>query len=52
MWVVLVVPSVLFWKESVFWLVLVSVYANIAGHYAGYEAARAERRTPTDPAEE
>lgn len=51
LWVVLIVPSLLWWQESVPWLVAVSVYANIAGHYAAFEAARADRRSPDDPAE-
>lgn len=52
LWVALMVPALLWWKESVPFLVFVSVYANIAGHYSAYEAARGERRSPTDPAEE
>jgi hypothetical protein len=41
-WLVLIVPAVLWWKDSVPFLVIVSVYANVAGHWAAYEAA-----TPT-----
>jgi hypothetical protein len=47
LWVILMVPAILWWKHSVPFLVAVSVYANIAGHYAAYEAARGERRSPT-----
>ena len=48
LWVVLMFPALVWWKQSVPFLVFVSVYANIAGHYAAYEAARGERRSPTD----
>lgn len=41
-WLALIVPSVLWWSESVPWLVLISVYANVAGHFGAYQASRAE----------
>jgi hypothetical protein len=41
-WVVLAVPSILWWSHSVPWLVLVSVYANVAGHWGAWQGARAE----------
>jgi len=43
LWVLLLIPSVLWWKDSVPWLVIISVYANVSGHFAAYEAARQER---------
>jgi hypothetical protein len=42
MWMILVIPSLLFWSESVMWVVLLSVWANIASHWASWQAARAE----------
>jgi hypothetical protein len=42
-WAALFVPAVVWWKESVPFLVFVSVYANFVGHWASYEAAKAER---------
>lgn len=39
--VVLLVPG---WKSSVTLLVFISIYANIAGHFAGWQAARVEVR--------
>lgn len=41
-WVVLVVPSLLWWKGSVLWVILISLWANIVSHFAGYMAGRAE----------
>lgn len=42
-WLLLALPAVLWWSESVTFVVFGSVYANVAGHLAGYQGARAER---------
>ena len=44
-WVTLILPTVLWWKGSVAWVAAMSLYANIAAHAAGWQAARAERRS-------
>jgi len=44
LWMVLIIPSLLFWSESVMWIVLMSVWANLAGHWSSWQAARAEVR--------
>nr|WP_159465796.1 hypothetical protein [Scandinavium goeteborgense] len=41
-WVVLAIPSVIWWKNSVLWVIIISIYANIVGHLSGYTAARAD----------
>lgn len=41
-WVVLAIPSVLWWKNSVLWVIIISIYANVVGHLSGYTAARAD----------
>lgn len=41
-WILLLIPSVLFWSEAIMWVVLMSVWANIAGHWSAYQASRAE----------
>ncbi|HBQ1077899.1 hypothetical protein GHT37_01555 [Klebsiella pneumoniae] len=43
MWVGLAIPSLIWWKDSVLWVILISIYANIVGHLSGYSAARAEQ---------
>ncbi|HII0436904.1 TPA: hypothetical protein ACYX9L_000280 [Klebsiella pneumoniae] len=43
MWVVLAIPSLIWWKDSVLWVILISIYANIVGHLSGYSAARADQ---------
>jgi hypothetical protein len=41
-WVILAIPSVLWWKNSVLWVIIISIYANVVGHLSGYTAARAD----------
>ncbi|HGL4116162.1 TPA: hypothetical protein ACKE3J_003168 [Klebsiella pneumoniae] len=43
MWVGLAIPSLIWWKYSVLWVILISIYANIVGHLSGYSAARADQ---------
>ena len=43
-WLVLVIPTVLFWPESVLWVALMSVWANVAGHWSSYQASRVEKK--------
>lgn len=43
LWGLLIIPSLLWWSQSVPWLVLISVYANLAGHFGAYQASRAEQ---------
>lgn len=42
LWILLLIPSLLFWSESVMWVVLMSVWANIAGHWSAWQASRSE----------
>lgn len=41
-WALLLVPSVLWWSESIAWVVIMSVWANIAGHFSAWQGSRAE----------
>ncbi|MCQ8514514.1 hypothetical protein [Klebsiella pneumoniae] len=43
MWVGLAIPSLIWWKDSVLWVILISIYANIVDHLSGYSAARADQ---------
>ncbi|HBT5850478.1 TPA: hypothetical protein MCA66_002116 [Klebsiella pneumoniae] len=43
MWVGLAIPSLIWWKDSVLWVILISIDANIVGHLSGYSAARADQ---------
>lgn len=42
-WLALIPPSVTWWRDSVPYLVVLSVWANVAGHWSSYQAARAEQ---------
>lgn len=42
-WIGLIVPTVMWWKDSILWVAVMSLWANIVGHYGAYIAARAER---------
>jgi len=41
-WLLLVVPTVVWWRESVFWISLMSIYAVVVSHATAWQAARAE----------
>ena len=42
-WVLLAIPTLLIWRESVLWVALMSIWANVASHWAAYQASRAEQ---------
>lgn len=48
-WITLIVPTLLWWKESILWVALMSIWANVVGHYSAYIAARAEQESATNP---
>jgi hypothetical protein len=41
-WLVLAVPSLLWWKNSILWVIVLSVWANVASHFGAWQGARAE----------
>jgi sterol desaturase/sphingolipid hydroxylase (fatty acid hydroxylase superfamily) len=42
-WTALLLPTVLVWRESILWLAIMSVWANVISHATAWQAARAER---------
>lgn len=40
-WIALLVPTVLWWKDSLLWVIIMSAYANIVGHWSAYQGSRA-----------
>jgi hypothetical protein len=44
-WLALLLPTLLYWRESIVWIVLMSWWANFASHWAAYQAARAEEHS-------
>lgn len=47
-WVVLMVPTLTTWRDSLWWVGFISVYANIVSHLGAYEAARAKEKEGDD----
>lgn len=41
-WVLLTIPTILWWKDSILWVACMSIYACIGFHVEGYQAARIE----------
>jgi hypothetical protein len=46
-WAVLAVPSMIWWKDSIPYLVGLSVYAVVAGHLASWQSTKTEARQRT-----
>jgi hypothetical protein len=46
-WLALIWPSITIWRESVPYLVAISVAANVVGSAAAWTAARGDRNSPT-----
>lgn len=42
-WALLAVPTALWWKDSVLWVALCSLYANAGFHIGAWQGTRAER---------
>lgn len=40
-WVVLLVPTLMWWRNSIMWVLIVSLYANAAAHWSAYQGSRA-----------
>lgn len=41
-WFLAVIPTVLWWADSVLWVGLMSCYAAAVGHFSAWQAVRAE----------
>lgn len=41
-WLVAAVPTVVWLKDSILWVALMSVWANVAGHWSAWQGVRAE----------
>lgn len=41
-WFLLIPPSIILWRDSVPWLVMMSAWANFAAHFSAWQASRAE----------
>lgn len=41
-WICLIIPTFLWWSDSILWIAFMSLYANISTHWSAAQAARAE----------
>lgn len=51
-WLGLAVPTALWWRDSVLWVAILSLYANFASEIAAYQATRAEENGDDDSDDE
>lgn len=47
-WAALAFPGLIWWKESIVFVIVLSLYANFAGEFAAYQGARAEEKQDDD----
>lgn len=38
------VPTLLWWRDSILWIAFMSLWANVASHWGAAQAAEAEER--------
>jgi hypothetical protein len=43
-WGFLAIPTVLVWENSIRWVAMMSVWANVVGHWSAYQSSRAEEK--------
>lgn len=41
-WALCVIPTVIWWHDSILWVAFLSIWANVATHWGAWGAARAE----------
>lgn len=41
-WTIFAIPVLIWWRDSIVLILLISIYANIVGHWSAYEAARSK----------
>jgi hypothetical protein len=42
-WVLLIIPTLIWWAQSVLWVAALSLYANMASHLSAAKASQAEQ---------
>ena len=48
LWGLALLPTLLWWKDSILWVGLMSCWANMASHFSGWQAVRAEQASNGD----
>lgn len=52
LWATLAIPTILWWHDSILWISLVSLYANGVGHWAAFQASKAEEKVDPPPSDD
>jgi hypothetical protein len=47
-WAFLLIPTLIWWPDSVLWVATMSLYANVVGHWSARQAAIAESEAESD----
>jgi hypothetical protein len=47
-WALLLIPTLIWWKESILWVLIISLYANVASHWSAFQASKAEEHANGD----
>lgn len=45
-WALLLIPTLTLWRNSVWWIAAMSLYANVAGHWSAAQASEADEHSP------
>lgn len=43
-WAILAVPTITVWADAIWWVGLISVYANVVSHWGAAEASEAKEK--------
>lgn len=43
-WALMIIPTILWWHDSILWVAGMSVYACFIGHWSSWQASRAETK--------
>lgn len=47
-WIILAIPALLWWKDSILFIILMSIYANAEASFAAYNAGKRNRECRCD----
>lgn len=45
-WALLIIPTLTLWRDAVWWIAVMSLYANVAGHWSAAQASEADEHSP------
>lgn len=43
-WTLLLIPTLVWWRESILWIAFMSWYAIVTSHWSAFEAAKAKEQ--------